>query len=114
MRTIEPKIENKGDKAMGGGQDKKRCVAYKELHSPGQNCFSAKHEAIKSPSHYTSGGIETISFIKAKLGKQFYSYCVGNCLKYLSRAGKKGDALEDLKKCQQYLEWAIREHSKED
>lgn len=66
-------------------------------------------DAVKNPTHYTAGGIETIDFIKAKLGDGFIAYCLGNCLKYLSRAGKKDDSLTDLKKCRQYLDWAIRE-----
>lgn len=54
---------------------------------------------INSPAHYRDGGIETIDFIEAKqLG-----YNLGNVIKYVSRAGKKGDRLEDLKKAQWYL-----------
>ena len=54
---------------------------------------------INSPTHYTHGGIETIDFIEAKqLG-----YSLGNVIKYVSRAGNKGDRLEDLKKAQWYL-----------
>lgn len=54
---------------------------------------------INSPAHYRDGGIETIDFIEAKqLG-----YSLGNVIKYVSRAGKKGDRLEDLKKAQWYL-----------
>lgn len=66
------------------------------------------NDKIKHPSHYCSGGIETIDFIKAKLGTEmFYGYCMGNVMKYVSRAGKKDDAIEDLKKAQVYLGWAI-------
>ncbi len=54
---------------------------------------------VNNPAHYTHGGIETIDFIEAKqLG-----YSLGNVIKYISRAGKKGDRLEDLKKAQWYL-----------
>lgn len=54
---------------------------------------------INNPAHYKDGGIETIDFIEAKqLG-----YSLGNVIKYISRAGKKGDRLEDLKKAQWYL-----------
>ena len=63
---------------------------------------------IKSPSHYTDGGIETIDFIRAKLGGEgFRSYCLGNALKYISRAGKKGDFREDIQKAITYLEWLV-------
>ena len=69
-----------------------------------------KPDMVNHPSHYTDGGIETIDFIRAKLGPDgFRSYCLGNVMKYISRAGKKGDAGEDLKKAKVYLEWAIND-----
>lgn len=66
------------------------------------------NDNIKHPAHYTDGGIETIDFIRAKLTpEEFAGYCKGNALKYISRAGKKGDAAEDLAKAKVYLEWAV-------
>lgn len=57
------------------------------------------------PSHYNVGGIETIDYIRAKLGKVGYEgYCLGNILKYVSRADYK-DGVQDLKKAAKYLEW---------
>ena len=54
---------------------------------------------VDQPPHYKDGGIETIDFIEAKkLG-----FNLGNAIKYISRAGKKNDALEDLKKARWYL-----------
>ena len=51
-------------------------------------------EQVDHPAHYTSGGIETIAYLRAKLTpEQFAGFCLGNALKYLSRAGLKGDAL---------------------
>lgn len=65
------------------------------------------NDNIKHPAHYTDGGIETIDFIRAKLTpEEFAGYCKGNALKYISRAGKKGSAAEDLAKAKVYLEWA--------
>lgn len=64
------------------------------------------NDKINSPSHYTSGGIEAIDYIKAKLGTDgCIAYCLGNVIKYVSRAGKKDiqKELEDLKKAQWYL-----------
>jgi hypothetical protein len=64
-------------------------------------------EAIDHPSHY--GGkdnpYETIKVIAAwRLG-----FTLGNCVKYISRAGKKDPAklVEDLKKAAWYLNEAI-------
>lgn len=65
------------------------------------------HDEVNSPSHYTSGGIETIDYIEAKLSpEEFRGYCLGNALKYLSRSGKKvgvTDATTDLRKAQWYI-----------
>ena len=65
-------------------------------------------DAVNHPSHYKDGGIETIDYIEAKrLG-----YHLGNAVKYISRAGKKGtnQGLEDLKKAQWYLNRAIEKN----
>lgn len=62
---------------------------------------------VKSPDHYTKGGIETIDYIKAKLSpEEFADYCKGNVLKYVSRESDKGGT-EDLKKARVYLDWLI-------
>jgi len=60
-------------------------------------------DMVNHPPHYTDGGIETIDFIEAKK----LDYHLGNAVKYITRAGKKADALEDLKKAQWYLNRAI-------
>ena len=67
-------------------------------------------DKINSPSHYTSGGIEAIDYIQAKLGDDgCIAYCLGNVIKYVSRAGKKDISAEteDLKKAQWYLNKVI-------
>jgi hypothetical protein len=65
-------------------------------------------DPVNNPAHYTEGGIETIDYIEAKgLG-----YHLGNAVKYISRAGKKGtnQGLEDLRKAQWYLARAIEKN----
>ena len=65
-------------------------------------------DPVNNPAHYTEGGIETIDYIEAKrLG-----YHLGNAVKYISRAGRKGtnQGLEDLKKAQWYLARAIEKN----
>ena len=65
-------------------------------------------EQVNSPSHYTTGGIETIHFIRAKLGPEgFRAYCLGNVLKYVSRWQEK-NGQEDLEKALKYMEWAVK------
>ncbi|EAD9695965.1 DUF3310 domain-containing protein [Listeria monocytogenes] len=59
------------------------------------------NDIVNNPSHYTSGGIETIDYIKAKV-KDYPSYVAGNILKYVSRYEHK-NGIEDLKKAQFYL-----------
>ena len=66
---------------------------------------SAKeHDAVNHPSHYTRGNIEVIDFIE----DQQLPYHLGNVVKYVARAGYKGDKVEDLKKAQWYLNRYIR------
>ena len=68
-----------------------------------------KGDPVNHPSHYMKGGIETIDYIRAKLTEeQFVGYCLGNTLKYVSRASHKGNALEDYRKAQTYQGWAIK------
>ncbi|MBO4584315.1 MAG: DUF3310 domain-containing protein [Clostridia bacterium] len=68
-----------------------------------------EHDPVNHPSHYCDGGIETIDFIEAKK----LPYHLGNAVKYISRAGKKNDALEDLKKARWYLDRYIALQEKE-
>ena len=68
------------------------------------------HTDSINPAHYTSGGIETIDYIEAKLGADgAFAFCLGNVIKYVSRAGKKtiSTELEDLQKASWYLEKAL-------
>ena len=65
-----------------------------------------------NPDHYKVGGIETIDYLEAKMTpEQFEGFCVGNALKYISRAGHKNDAAEDYRKAIWYLERIIRNAS---
>jgi hypothetical protein len=64
---------------------------------------SKKADMVNSPAHYTTGGIETYDFIKAKN----LSYELGNVVKYITRADYKGNKLQDLQKALWYLNAAI-------
>lgn len=64
-----------------------------------------KEDVINHPSHYTRGKIEVIDFIE----DQQLPYHLGNVIKYIARAGHKGDKLEDLKKARWYLDRYIKE-----
>ena len=62
-------------------------------------------DPVDHPAHY-GGADDTYEAIKVV---EAWSLCfhLGNVVKYISRAGKKGDALEDLKKARWYLERKI-------
>ena len=58
-----------------------------------------------NPDHYKVGGIEAIDYVKAKLSPEEYrGYLRGNALKYLSRAGHKDEAAQEISKAIWYLE----------
>jgi hypothetical protein len=60
-----------------------------------------------NPNHYKQGGIESIDAIKAFMSEEaFKGFLKGNCQKYLFRYEKK-NGIEDLRKCQWYLERLI-------
>jgi len=61
--------------------------------------ITTQSDMVNHPPHYTVGGVETIDFIEAK----GLNYHLGQVIKYVSRAGKKGDALQDLQKARWYL-----------
>ena len=67
-------------------------------------------DAVNSPSHYASGGIECIEAIKASMTPEaFKGYLKGNVQKYMWRYEKKVNAAEDLKKARWYLDKLIEE-----
>lgn len=55
-------------------------------------------DAVSHPSHYTEG-----------LKYEPLNFNLGNAVKYVSRAGRKGDKIEDLLKAIQYIEFEIEE-----
>ena len=66
------------------------------------------NEMVNHPAHYNVGRIETIDYIEDCLGEDgVINFCLGNALKYISRANYKGKFIEDLKKAVWYLEKAI-------
>ena len=65
------------------------------------------NDPVNHPSHYTFGTIEVIDYINSALGDEgCYNYCIGNVIKYISRAKHKGKWAEDLSKAMWYLNYA--------
>ena len=59
-------------------------------------------------THYTTGGIETIDYMTAKLGPTgSLAYILGNLIKYASRAPHKGQLRSDMVKIRNYAVLAI-------
>ena len=56
-------------------------------------------DVVNHPKHYTShpSGVECIQIT------EHCNFCIGNAIKYLWRAGLKGNAIEDLEKAQWYI-----------
>lgn len=65
-------------------------------------------EQVDHPEHYNShpSGVECIDVA------EHYGFSIGNAIKYLWRAGLKGDAIEDLKKARWYIDREIQKRSK--
>jgi hypothetical protein len=57
-----------------------------------------------NPDHYRShpSGVECIQVT------EHLNFCIGNAIKYLWRAGLKGDAVEDLRKAAWYIDREIK------
>ena len=60
-------------------------------------------DQISHPKHYTAhpSGIECIQIT------QHMGFCLGNAVKYIWRADLKGDAIADLKKARQFIDFEI-------
>lgn len=65
--------------------------------------MTTKHDPVNHPEHYCAhpSGVECIQVA------EHFNFCVGNAIKYLWRAGLKGDALEDLQKARWYVDREI-------
>ncbi len=61
------------------------------------------NDPVNHPKHYTShpSGVECIEVT------EHFNFCIGNAIKYLWRAGLKGERIEDLKKARWYIDREI-------
>lgn len=100
METTESYINSESVKDLYDCTDdvKVSCVTTDRKPNPISN-------AVDHPSHYNNGKIEVIDFIE----DQQLPFHLGNVVKYIARAGSKGDKLEDLKKARWYLDRYINE-----
>jgi hypothetical protein len=65
------------------------------------------HDDVNHPAHYTDhpSGVECITIT------EHMSFCLGNAVKYIWRAGRKGNTIQDLRKAIWYLEREIQRRS---
>lgn len=61
-------------------------------------------DPVNHPPHYNGhpSGVECITIT------EHMNFCIGSAMKYLWRAGRKGPALEDLKKARWYVDREIQ------
>ena len=61
------------------------------------------NDPVNHPKHYTEhpSGVECIEIT------EYMNFCVGNAIKYLWRAGLKGEQIEDLRKARWYIDREI-------
>ena len=72
-------------------------------------------DMVNSPSHYADSEIECIDAMVAAFGPEAVQiYCRCASFKYQWRAGKKFDAVEDLKKSIWYTRFALGDDPRKD
>ena len=62
------------------------------------------YDAVHKPSHYTEGRKYEPKDVIRDWGLNFN---VGSAVKYLSRAGRKDDIVQDLRKAQEFIQFEI-------
>ena len=93
MEANEPNywVDEKSSKEWPDCEARQQYEKWSINSTTPQDWDAVRPDMVNSPPHYTSGGIETIDYIKAKLSDEGYrGYLQGNLLKYASRIGKKG------------------------
>lgn len=74
------------------------------LFDEGELTVTPSEYPAVDPGHYSYPGGAQVIDITRHMG-----FLEGNVVKYVARAGRKGDKLEDLLKAKKYLEWAIED-----
>lgn len=99
-----PCATDEGFKCVG----ETRCLHYEEGDEKKE--MSNNFDVIHKPSHYTEGRkYEPKDVIR----DWDLNFNLGNTVKYVARAGRKDDILQDLKKARQYLDFEIEYLEKE-
>ena len=80
-----------------------------DVRSMDESPVVGRPDLVNAPPHYRShpSGVECVDIA------EHYNFNVGNAIKYLWRAGLKGDAIEDLSKAEWYIKREIARRKKE-
>ena len=67
------------------------------------------------PDYYSSNGLSPLKAFEQGLisREEYIGFCKGNVIKYVVRAGKKGDALADIVKAMDYLQYIYKVFDKD-
>lgn len=85
-------------------EEKKKEILELQVKTMCECGENEEFDDISHAEHYNSG----YRFEPRKVISDWdLNFNLGNTVKYISRAGRKGDKLTDLKKAMQYLQWEI-------
>ena len=98
-----------GDDRADRATDGARYFEYTAAADPIRSGHTPRVPVVSFPSSFSRShpsGVECIDVA------EHYGFSIGNAIKYLWRAGLKGDAIEDLKKARWYIDREIQKRSK--
>lgn len=98
------KIESSGDFYVTPSRNKKPGPEDKINPETTEFDLRVEDNSVQSPAHYQlADGMEAIDVIDQAVADPA-SFYRGNAIKYLLRAGRKGDAKQDLEKARWYID----------
>lgn len=101
------KIESSGDFYVTPSRNKKPGPGDKITPQPTEFDLRVEDNPVNSPAHYQlADGMEAIDVIDQAV-EDPASFYRGNAIKHLLRAGRKGDAKQDLEKARWYIDREI-------
>ena len=107
QEMAQERHEEKAWNTTGSAQKMSQSPQYNPTLRYDDPTVKSLRDPVEHPAHYTFGKIEVLDAIE-DWGLDYHR---GNILKYIVRAGKKGDKLiEDLRKARFYLDRYIRLH----
>jgi hypothetical protein len=95
LQAVRDRVEEEKLAATMAANRAYRAADYTDKFDPGP-----VPDPVNHPPHYNKhpSGVECITVT------EHFNFNLGNAIKYIWRAGEKGDALEDLRKARWYLD----------